>query len=238
MAGRTTRTKKGARGLTGETAAEATRTKLLDAAGEVFAEVGYHRATVRGICARASVNGALVNYHFGDKLELYAQMLQRLVSVARIEAVRAAFNKNGPPDTILREAIKARLRGIATGDENGWLFRILAHEIAQPTPAMTKVIDNVLRPLYNQLYEIVGALIGLPTADERTRLCAHSIMGQVIIYVLAGPVLVRLSPDMKMTPENLDRIADHITDFSLAYLRQARSMQQQAAKAAGRRNRE
>ncbi len=238
MAGRTTRTKKSARGLTSETAAEATRTKLLDAAGEVFAEVGYHRATVRGICARANVNGALVNYHFGDKLELYAQMLQRLVSVARMDAVGAAFNKKGPPDTILREAIKARLRGIATGDENGWLFRILAHEIAQPTPAMKKVVDNVLRPLYNQLDEIVAALTGLPTADERTRLCAHSIMGQVIVYVLAGPVMVRLCRDMKMTPENLDRIADHITDFSLAYLRQARSMQQQAAKAAGRRNRE
>jgi len=238
MASRTARTRNGARGLTGGAAAEVTRTKLLNAAGEVFAEVGYHRATVRGICARAGVNGALVNYHFGDKLELYAQMLQRLVSVARIEAVRAAFNQKAPPDTILREAIRARLRGIAAGDENGWLFRILAHEIAQPTPAMTKVIDSVLRPLYNQLYEVVGALIGLPAADERTRLCAHSIMGQVIIYVLAGPVLARLWPDMKMTIENLDRIADHITDFSLAYLRQARGMQQQGAKATGRRNRE
>jgi hypothetical protein len=46
-------------------------------------------------------------------------------------------------------------------------------------------------------------------------------MGQVIIYVLADPVLARLWPDMRITPESLDRIADHITDFSLAYLRQA-----------------
>jgi hypothetical protein len=101
---------------------------------------------------------------------------------------------------------------------------------------MTRLIDSVLRPLYNQLYEIVGALIGLPADDEQTHLCAHSIMGQIIIYALAGPVLARLWPDMKMTPENLDRIADHVTDFSLAYLRQARGIQQLAAKAAGRRN--
>jgi hypothetical protein len=103
---------------------------------------------------------------------------------------------------------------------------------------MTRVIDSVLRPLYNQLYEIVGALIGLPAADEQTRLCAHSVMGQVIIYVLAGPVLARLWPDMQMTPENLDRVADHIADFSLAYLRQVRGIEQQAAEAAGRRNSE
>ncbi len=218
-------------------ARDQTREKLLDAAAEVFAETGYYRATIREICARAGVNGALVNYHFGDKLELYAQMLRRLARVARLEAVRAALNQKAPPEIILREVIKARLHGVAAGDQNGWLFRILAHEIAQPTPAMTRIMHRVSRPLYNQLCEIVGALIGLPAADEQTRLCAHSIMGQVIIYVLAGPVLARFWPGLRMTPEQLDRIADHVTDFSLAYLRQARSVQKQAAKIAGRRKR-
>ncbi len=238
MASRTSQAKNGSTRPASEPATESTRAKLLDAAAQVFAEVGYPRATIREICARAGVNGALVNYHFGDKLELYAEMLQRLVSVARIEAVRAALNQKAPPETILREAIKARLRGVASGDPNGWLFRILAHEIAEPTPAMTRIIESVVRPVYNQVYEIVGALIGLPAADEQTRLCAHSILGQVMIYVLAGPVLARLWPDMKMTPENLDRIAGHIADFSLAYLRQARGERQQAARVAGGRNRE
>jgi TetR/AcrR family transcriptional regulator, regulator of cefoperazone and chloramphenicol sensitivity len=235
MGGRTTHAKNGATGPSGG-AAEDTRAKLLEAAAEVFAEIGYHRATVRNICARAGVNGALVNYHFGDKLELYAQTLERLVSVARLDAVRAALNQNAPPETILREAIRARLRGVAAGDQSGWLFRILAHELAQPTPAMIRVVKSVLRPLYNQVYENVGALIGLPAADEQTRLCVHSIMGQVITYVLARPILAHLWPDMKMTPENLDRIADHIADFSLANLRQVRGVQPQVAKAAGRRN--
>ncbi|MGD0295614.1 MAG: CerR family C-terminal domain-containing protein [Bryobacteraceae bacterium] len=226
MASRTTHVRNGAAGPSSG-AAEDTRTKLLDAAAEIFAELGYHRATIREICARAGVNGALVNYHFGDKLELYAQTLQRLVSVARLDAVRAALNQKAPPETILREAIKARLRGVAASDHSGWLFRIVAHEMTQPTPAMTHVVNSVLRPLYNQVYEIAGALIGLPAADEQTRLCAHSVMGQVIIYAFAGPVLARLWPDMQMTPENLDRIANHITDFSLAYLRQVRGAQPQ-----------
>jgi len=236
MASRTTQAKNGSTGPVSEPSSESTRAKLLDAAAEVFAEIGYHRATVRKICTRAGVNGALVNYHFGGKLELYAQVLQRLVSVARIGAVHAALNQKAPPETVLRAAIKARLQGVAASDQSRWLFRILAHEITQPTPAMTRLIESVLRPLYNQLYEIVGALIGLPADDEQTHLCAHSIMGQIIIYALAGPFLARLWPDMKMTPENLDRIADHVTDFSLAYLRQARGVEQLAAKAANRRN--
>jgi len=171
-----------------EIAAEATRKRLLDAAAEVFAEVGYHRATVRDICSRAGVNGALVNYHFGDKLELYTQVLQGLFSASKIEAVRAAFNQKAPPETILRDVVKARLRGVAASDQKGWLFRILTHEIAQPTPAMARIINTVSRPLYNQMCEIIGTLTGLPAADEKTRLCAHSIMGQVMFYVLARPL--------------------------------------------------
>jgi hypothetical protein len=90
----------------------------------------------------------------------------------------------------MRAAIKARLRGVAAGDQSGWLFGILAHEITQPTPTRTHLIDSVLRPRYNQLYEIVDALIGLPADDEQTHLRAHSIMGQIIyIYYLCirGP---------------------------------------------------
>lgn len=200
-------------------ATDATRSKLLQAAAEVFAEVGYHRATVREICSRAGVNGALVNYHFGDKLELYTEVFRRLLDAARIDEVRAALNQCASPEQILRDVIKARLRGAVSSDQTGWLFRLLAHEMAQPTPAIARVMSNISQPIYNQLCEVVGALLALPASDQETRLCAHSVMGQVILYVLAGPFLSRLWPDLKLEPNQIDRIAGHIADFSLAYLK-------------------
>src|SRR5581483_5080148 len=57
-----------------------TQKRLLQAAGQVFAEKGYEAATVREICRRAKVaNIAAVNYYFGDKEKLY------------VTAVREAF---------------------------------------------------------------------------------------------------------------------------------------------------
>ena len=50
---------------------EGTHARLLEVAGQIFAEQGFQAAKVRNICARAKVNIAAVNYHFGDKLGLY-----------------------------------------------------------------------------------------------------------------------------------------------------------------------
>ena len=54
---------------------ETTRDKILSAAGEVFAEQGFERATIRAITERAGVNLAAVNYHFRDKAELYTRVV-------------------------------------------------------------------------------------------------------------------------------------------------------------------
>jgi AcrR family transcriptional regulator len=59
-----------------------TRRKLLQAAAEVIAEHGYQAATVREICTRAGANIAAVNYHFGDKLALYTELLKAAVNEA------------------------------------------------------------------------------------------------------------------------------------------------------------
>ena len=58
------------------TAQEETRWRLLQAAAEVFAEVGYRAATTREICKRAQVNLASIHYYYGDKAELYREVFR------------------------------------------------------------------------------------------------------------------------------------------------------------------
>ena len=51
---------------------------ILDAATEVFAEVGFAGARVDEIAVKAGVNKAMIYYHIGDKKTLYAKVLQRV----------------------------------------------------------------------------------------------------------------------------------------------------------------
>jgi AcrR family transcriptional regulator len=200
----------------------------------MFAERGYQAATVRDICARAGANVALVNYYFGGKQGLYTAVLHQLMArSAHLDEVRGALDQDAPPEDILRAVIKARLRGLCPGVLADEKSRILMHELAQPTPALTHVINDISRPLYERMLALVGGIIGRRPHDEKTRLCVHSVMGQMVVYALARPFLVRLWPELKMTPAQLDRIADHIADFSLAFLRQAGNKRRIAAPKTG-----
>jgi len=66
-------------------------------------------------------------------------------------------------------------------------------------------------------------MIGLPADDESTRLCAISLLGQIMVYALAGPLVSAIWPEFEPTPEQVERIADHIADFSLSYIQNFRS---------------
>jgi AcrR family transcriptional regulator len=202
-------------------ASEQTRARLVDAAGEMFAELGFHHTTVRQICQRAGANIAAVNYHFRDKTGLYTEVVRQSMRAARLDAVRAAFDQNAPPEQILRAVIKTRLESLRSLDLGDWHFRIFAHELAKPTPAMNIVVNEAIRPLYSRMCMLLGNILGLPPDHEKTRLCAHSIIGQLLFYAFARPVINRLAPEMKMSATHIDLLADHITEFSLAYLRQA-----------------
>ena len=204
-------------------AAASTREKLVEAAGQVFAERGYHATTVREIVKRSGANIAAVNYHFGGKLGLYTEVLQNLVRAARVNAINSALDQNAPPEDILRAVIGARLQSVTRPDLQDLHFRIVMHELVQPTPALSRIVNEVTRPIYERLLELVGRIIDLPPKNEKTRLCVNSIMGQILVYILAGPLLMRLWPELEMTQAQVDRIAKHTGDFSLAYLREANS---------------
>jgi AcrR family transcriptional regulator len=199
-----------------------TRTRLLEAAAEVFAEHGYENATVRQICTRAAANLALVNYHFGDKLELYTEVLRFSMQCGGTGAGISMPRAAAEPAVALRQIVGTMVeRAFETGDQANLRFRLMWNEFVRPSAATARVVDVVLRPVYDRLREVVGAILNLPADHETTRLCVHSLLGQVAHFAHSRRMLALLWPDLKMTPAQRERVAEHITQFSLAYLNTA-----------------
>jgi AcrR family transcriptional regulator len=201
---------------------EATRDRLLDAASSVFADCGFRAATVRDICAKAKVNIAAVNYHFGDKLGLYTEVLKRASGAEEQARIRLAMSECASPEEALRIFVRGMFDKICRDDGPSLHIKIMVQELANPTPALNSVVDYMIRPLYEELCELIARVLGRRRNDTTTRLCVHSLLGQVTHYAHARAILSRLWPELRFTPERRHEIADHIVQFTLGGMRTAK----------------
>jgi len=199
-----------------EQASPGTRERLLEAAGEVFAEVGFRNATVRDICARAGANIAAVNYHFRDKDGLYAAVLRSAHDTAAEHhpfsvgqaAARSAEERLGAFVTTFMNRLFEEGRP-------AWQPRLMAREMVEPTGALDQVVDGSIRPRFELLASIVVDLLGPAATEDRVRLCGVSIVGQCLLYHHCRPVVQRLFPGDTYTAERTRARAAHVVEFSL-----------------------
>lgn len=196
-----------------------TRQRVLEAAGEVFAARGFRAATVREICQRARANLAAVNYHFGDKERLYAAVLQYTFHCADTYSPDRGLGAEATAAERLRAFIRSHLFSLLEAGRPAWHGKLMAREMAEPTRALDVVVDQMIRPEAERLMAIVRDLIGHDAAPQRVWHCTASIIGQCLFYHHARPVIMRLNRDQTDTPEALEPLVDHITQFSLAGLK-------------------
>ena len=195
-----------------------TRQRLLEAAGEVFAEHGFRDATIREICEKAKANVAAIHYHFGDKEEIYAAVFD----YARTCAV-AQFNDLTSPGTPVEERLRTFVRSVLKRffDEGrpAWLGKLVAREMIEPSKALDALVDGQIRPNSERLRAVVRELIGREIDEQELWRCTFSIAAQWLFYFHCGQVVKRLNPDQRFDAEELDRLTDHITKFSVAALK-------------------
>jgi AcrR family transcriptional regulator len=198
---------------------QATRQRLLEAAAHLFAARGFRRVTIREICRAARANVAAVNYHFRDKQGLYGEVLELAIAVMQetTTATKQA-SADGSPEARLRAHIRIFLERLLGGGGDTWLHRLMTRELADPTPAFDVLVDRGVRPRVEYVAELVGELTGLLPTDERVERCVASVQAQCIM-ALPNRVAERLRPNFKWTPVEIQKLAGHIAEFSLAGIR-------------------
>jgi TetR/AcrR family transcriptional regulator, regulator of cefoperazone and chloramphenicol sensitivity len=194
-----------------------TRRQLLEVAGEVFAEVGFRNATVREICRRAGANIAAVNYHFGDKEALYADVLRH--------SQQKAFEKyppllgvtaDAPPEKKLRAFVQSFLLRIFDHGSTTRFGKMMSHEMVEPTGALDSLVEERIRPMANLLLGIVAEVLDCSPNAEKVRLCCLSVVSQCAFYHHCRTMISRLFPEQRLDASAVEQLADHITRFSLA----------------------
>ena len=197
-----------------------TRQRLLEAAGEIFAEQGFRKATVRDICARADANVASVKYHFGDKEKLYSEIL-RFAHGCAIEKYPPSLGlpADAPAEKRLYTFVLSFLQRLLDEGRPAWHAKIMSREMAEPTVAMDMLVEEQVKPHFGFIRQVIVELLGPKAPEETVRLCAQSVVGQCLFYHFGKPVTQRLFPQRTFGIKDAPRIAEHITRLTLAGIR-------------------
>jgi AcrR family transcriptional regulator len=191
-----------------------TRERLLEAAGEVFAQRGFREATIREICDKAKANVAAAHYHFGDKEELYAAVLKSCMVRAFDQVPSTA-----PPEERLRALVKAVLTRFFSEGRPAWLGKLVAREMVEPSAALDALVNTEIRPNSVRLRGIVRELIGREIEEQELWRCTFSVAAQWVFYFHNRQIVMRLNPEQEFGPEDIETLADHIVKFSVAALK-------------------
>ena len=168
----------------GSTTSVNRRNDIVSAAIEVFAEIGYYRATTAKVAERAQISQPYVFRFFATKEALLLEALE--VSWTRIvDAFRAVIESVGP-DRLEQELIEAYAK-IMTYNQNETLLQMQAQTIKEDA------IILVMQKGFREVQQIVYAAFkqaGLERPQEKTLLFLARGMLCNISMSLALPELM------------------------------------------------
>ena len=154
-----------------------TEANILEAARELFAELGFERTTIRAVAGRAAVDPALVMQYYGSKEQLFAAAARRtknhqaMLHASREDLPTAALADvfDGMESDADREAISALLRNCLTHPEAARIMR-----------------DEVM----SERCRLISGTIGGEDAEVRAGLLSACMMGlSMARYALELPAL-------------------------------------------------
>lgn len=200
--------------LSGPTPSDGTRERLLEAALDVFGELGFKRASTRVLADAADVNLSAIAYYFGGKKGLYLAVAEHIgervgaqvkgplgAVVARLESAPA------PDETQLRGLLKSLvvpMVGMIVGapETARWAGYIM-REQAQPTEALAVLQKAWMTDMTATMHTILGRLLQRDAHDESVALLSLALFGQFMVFRTSRAVALQALNSDDFTPRHI-----------------------------------
>ena len=193
----------------------ATRDRIVECAGALFAATGYAETTGRAIAAAAAVDVASINYHFGSRAGLYQAVLieadRRLISIDLLERLERS-------DAPARAKFEGLIDALATGAlaVQGWPSRVLTREILAPSSNLKVLVRREGLPKIGVIAHLISELTGIPVDDPAIPRCLLNIITPCLMLFVAPAGVPGPLQALRAMPR-ADLIA-HLQRFALAGL--------------------
>lgn len=177
-----------------------TRERILEAACQCFAGVGFHGTTTRGICARAGVPLGSLHYHFGGKEALYVAVVESLLKRAAdllsvIEGELAA--QRAEQWGLIRKLERVLELWVDFHFEQPEIARIGLHRVAEHGRVGSPVQAPPVLPAGRSVEEILARFLGAPrsTGGRARMLAANDLIAGFVGGAAHHADVLGMDPD-------------------------------------------
>jgi AcrR family transcriptional regulator len=195
---------------------EEVRRKLIEIAGQIFAEEGYEATTVRQITDRAEVNVSAVNYYFGDKFQLYRAVLQS-ITVTTLDRLKQDCLQ-GPAEERLRNLVRCILV-ISSSEAPKWTHLLMARELVELHDDKTEVFVEAIRPIHEIVASIVTDLLGEQADPAAVRFAAGMVIPICVNRIPQQRIEQKLFSGTVFSEIVMEEMVDLLYQFLLAGIR-------------------
>ena len=171
---------------------EETRRRILDAAIEVFADVGYEAAHTRLLAERAGVKLPTLAYYFGSKEGLFRAVIEHITAqfernMEPVEArVRAAIDAGVATHEdlldLLCELLDTFIATMLSGDHPESWRMILSRAESENKAALEPLHASIRRLTATPCHALIARLGDAGDSEEMSWMRAVAMLGQIHIF--------------------------------------------------------
>ena len=200
-----------------ESEAEDGRSRILGAALDVFAAVGFEGASLRQIADRAGVMHQLVVYHFKTKDALWRAAITALFDAAGPLAPRLARLGALPPAEALRASVRDLVYFTAAHPQ---FHRITTFEGQADTPRFRWLVDTYVRPHFELSTGLIrkAQAAGAARSGDPARL-HYAIIGLVttnLVFALEYRTITGVDPFQRDELARIEALACEFLELPAA----------------------
>lgn len=196
--------------------------RILLEAEALFAARGFYAVTIREITKAAHCNLAAVNYHFGNKQNLYMEVFRSLWkprakrNIARFESLLESQGEV-TLKSIIHAVAEAFIKGPLSDEERLRHFQLMVREMARPTEALQMVFGDVIWPFQRKVAELIRPFMAREMGRTALYLYVQSIISIVIHFNFSRNPVMRVT-GREYDDAFKDELVNHVVQFSLCGL--------------------
>lgn len=193
--------------------------RLLDAAERLFCERGFDGTSVRDLTRAAQCNVAAVNYHFGNKENLYEQMFRRhlkeIFDEHRQNIERVMNGSETSLERFLESLARTALEKLSTGDAQIPLMKLITRECLNPQLKHEVVALDMVKEFLEKIGQCLQKLV--PELNEKKAMMYVFSVEALLMH----PMLFYDLYSKLFWTVDIDELTGHIVKFAAAGIRKA-----------------